>query len=421
MESSTVIMWILFLTIWLVPLCAREFRNSAQLMLAYWFVIALHQAVAFTNAFLFTTMSGANDARGFHQKAIAIAQSENFTFSMGGALYRNMLGVVYWIFGPSLILGQQLSILAFSISCVVLVKILCQLELSRYKVSILLAFGALPTMVFLGSITLRESYQILFFILVVYFGLKMHITRGVNSYPLFMIMSAVVMGVFHQALSVYAFFLIMLFLLWTYRPASRLWSVKKLRLAAVFAIPVLMLAVANYSAVDRPLAVFVSGDVELLERVAWYRDKATVSRASYGIALDLSSPFMTIYSSLMLYIYYLFAPFPWQISNILDVYAFIESFSRLVLICFALKNWRNAYGAQRRLLGLMLILFFSMTFLWAVGTTNYGQAIRHNMLSWWIIVILGVPPLMEKLKRFRSGHGVQILGLISQGITRLKK
>ncbi len=421
MDSSTLIMWLLFLTIWLVPVCAREFRNSTQLMLAYWFVIALHQAVAFTNAFLFPTISGSGDAHGFHLGAIAIAQSGNFAFSLGGTFYKNMLGIVYWIFGPSKILGQQLSILAFSISCIVLVKILCQLELSRYKVPILIAFGALPTMVFLGSITLRESYQLVFFMLAVYFGLKMHITRGINSYLLFMIMSAVLMGVFHQALSVYAFFLIMLFLLWTHRPVSRLWSVKKLRLVAVFAIPVLMLVIANYSAVDRPLAAFVSGDIALLERVAWYRGVATVSRASYGIALDLSSPFTIIYTSLMLYIHYLFAPFPWQISHVLDVYALIESFSRLVLICFALKNWRNAYGAQRRLLGLMLVLFFSVTFLWAVGTTNFGQAIRHNMLSWWIIVILGVPPLMEKLKRFRSGHGVPIPGLISQGITRLKK
>ncbi len=421
MDISIVITYLLFLTIWIVPICEREFRNNAHLMWAYWFVIFLHQAVAFTNAYLFPTISGANDAHGFHTKAIEIAQSENFGFSIGGLFYRNMLGVVYWIFGPSLMLGQQLSILAFSISCVVLVKILCQLELSRYKVVILLAFGALPTMVFLGSITLRESYQVVFFMLTVYFGLKMHLAGCINRSFLFMIMSAVLMGIFHQALSVYAFLLVVLFMLWSYRPASRLWRVKKMRLLATLAIPVLMLGVVNFTAVDRPLAGFVTGDVELLERVAWYRDVATVSRASYGISLDLSSPFMTIYSTFLMYIHYLFAPFPWQISKVLDVYALIESFSRLVLICFALKNWRNAYGAQRRLLGLMLILFFSVTFLWALGTTNYGQAIRHHMMSWWIILILGIPPLMEKLKRFRSGHGAQTHGLISQDITQLKK
>jgi hypothetical protein len=49
----------------------------------------------------------------------------------------------------------------------------------------------------------------------------------------------------------------------------------------------------------------------------------------------------------------------------------------------------------------MLVLYFSMTLMWAVGTTNYGTAIRHHMLSWWIIVIVGIPPLIGKLSRFR--------------------
>ena len=73
---------------------------------------------------------------------------------------------------------------------------------------------------------------------------------------------------------------------------------------------------------------------------------------------------------------------------------------RMILIYFSVKQWCNACGAQRRLLGLMLILYFSMTFMWAVGTTSYGTSIRHHLLSWWIIVIVGIPPLMEKLSRF---------------------
>ena len=73
---------------------------------------------------------------------------------------------------------------------------------------------------------------------------------------------------------------------------------------------------------------------------------------------------------------------------------------RMILIYFSVKQWRKAYGSQRRLLGLMLILYFSVTLMWALGTTNYGTAMRHHMLSWWIIVSVGVPPLMEKLSRF---------------------
>ena len=94
-----------------------------------------------------------------------------------------------------------------------------------------------------------------------------------------------------------------------------------------------------------------------------------------------------------------------MINNFLDVYAVMESIFRMTLIYFSVKHWRNAVGSQKRLFGLMLILYFSITLLFAIGTTNYGTAMRHHMLSWWIIVIVGIPPLMTKLSCIPFGLG----------------
>ena len=136
-----------------------------------------------------------------------------------------------------------------------------------------------------------------------------------------------------------------------------------------------------------------------------FRDNSVrvMGRANYSANLDLSSLYTIIYTSCKLYLYYLASPFPWQIKNVLDVGGMIESILRITLIYFSVKHWRNAYGAQRRILGLMLILFFSMSFMWAVGTTNYGTAARHHMLSWWILVLAGLPLVMEALGRVRFG------------------
>jgi len=407
--SVVVTTGLLVLTIWLVPFCSREFRNSTQLMLTYWFMLLLYQVVAFTNAFLFRTLRADHDALTFHNWGVQIAQSDNFIWVRNGTFigdifYQNILGVIYSIFGPSLILGQQFSILAFSISCVVLIQLLSQLELSRYKIPILMVFGALPSMVLMGALTMREPYEIMFFLLAVYFGLKMHMTGGINRYLLFMIISVTCMGIFHPALCFYALFFVVLFLLWSPRPVSRLLNVKKLRLSVFLVMPALILGIA-YSVDPRsPLSLLITGDITgLLDLLLNYRDTANPGRADYGISFDRSSPFLFIYSTLQLYLHYLFAPFPWKVSNAMDFYATMESLLRLVLIYFALKNWRNAYGTQRRLLGLMLVLYFSITFLWATGTTNYGTSIRHHMLSWWVLVIAGLPLLIETLKRFFSG------------------
>ena len=425
---SVVVTCFLVLLTGLVPFCSREFRNSAQLMLAYWFVLVPYQVVAFTNAFLFTTFKAGQDAAAFHMwatevvnckelrfcsgtihKWLELSGNDTFAFiTIGDRFYAGILGFIYWIFGPSLILGQQLSILAFSISCVVLIQLLNQLELSRYKIPVLIAFGALPTMVFIGSLTMREPYIIMFFLLAVYFGLKMHITGGINRYLLFMIISVACMGGFHQALCFYGLFLVVLFLLWSSRPVSRLQNIKKLRLSVLLVVPALILAIPYVTHEISDLSKLIRGDIaDVLEHATSYRDRAKITRATYGVPFNFSSPFMAIYSTLKVYLYYLFAPFPWKVSNALDVYASMESLLRLVFICFALKNWRNAYGTQRRLLGLMLVLYFSMTFLWAIGTSNYGTAMRHHILSWWVLVIAGSPLLMEALKRSFLGFRIR--------------
>ena len=397
---------ILFLAIGLLPVFVHEFRNNNRLMLAYLFVIALHQAVAFTNVYLFGTPGATGDALHFHEEGGKLAESADFFFTTGARLYYNMLGVVYWLFGTSKILGAQFSILAFAISCIVLIKILRLLELSHYRVPILLVFGALPAMVFFGSVTLRESYQILYFMLAVYFGLLMSMKKGVNVYFLLMLVAVLLMGLLHLGLIVYAVFMVVLFMVWTPYPSSNLLSIKIRKLMIGFAMLATLAAVillANAEIIHLG-ALSRLPEKDLFEQISHHRlafEDREQTRAAYIVATDFSSPFATVNTFFTIYVQYLFAPFPWQIKNILDVYASMETIFRMVLIYYSVKHWHNAYGVQRRLLGLMLILFFSMSFMWSIGTSNYGTGIRHHLLDWWILSIVGIPMLMRTLSRFR--------------------
>jgi len=385
-----------------LPVFSYELRKNRSLIFGYWFVILLHQIVAFTNAFLFTTLGAGADASAFHKIGVGLAQSGEFSFSIGAKFYTSILGIVYWLFGSSHFLGDQLSVLAFALSCIVLLKILRQLDLLDYQLPVLLLFGALPTMVLLGSITMRESYQVLFFMLAVYFGMKMLLKGGINRNFIALILSAFVMGLFHKGLIVYMSFLIVLFMVFSLDPAIYLWRIKKLRLLLLLTLPILFMGLLLMVKLQIPGVVALSAlaNMNVGEYILDYRETAAVARATYAVVFDLSSSFAFILSTLVLYLYYLFAPFPWQVGGVLDAYAATESIMRMILLYYAIKHWRNAYGSQRRLLGLMLILFFSMTFLWAMGTTNYGTAMRHHMLTWWILVVVGLPPLIESMRRF---------------------
>ena len=84
------------------------------------------------------------------------------------------------------LLGEQSSILAFAFSCIILFKIIRQLGLENYSFPALIFFGTLPIIVLLASVTLRESYEILFFMLVVYFGIKISNADKLNISSVFL-------------------------------------------------------------------------------------------------------------------------------------------------------------------------------------------------------------------------------------------
>ena len=407
MSASGMGALVILLLISLLPVFVREFRNSARLTLTYWFVVALHQSVAFTDAFLFKTIGYSSDAEKFNNAAITYAQNQNFFTCVGCGQYKsffeNMLGFLYWIFGSSILIGSQLSILMFAISCLVLVKIMGLLELSHNKVPTLFVFGSLPSMVFFGSVPLRESSEVLFFMLVTYFGLRMLSEKNIRVYGVFMVVSALVMGQFHAGLMIIGILISALFFVWNPHPTSGFLSMKKRHLKIFFVMLVLLTGIIYLTRVQNlDLGVLSSVvNLDILNSAMEYQHRTggTVGRSTYSIPLDFSSFFTTVHTSFLLYLHYLFGPFPWQVNNIRDVAGSMESILRMVLLYFSVMHWYHAYGVQRRLLMLMLLLFFGMSFMWALGTTNYGTAMRHNLLSWWILVITGVPLLTKALSR----------------------
>ena len=151
--------------------------------------------------------------------------------------------------------------------------------------------------------------------------------------------------------------------------------------------------------------VFLTG--KGFQYAARYRERLTkatsaYARANYGMPLDASSLLNLIKSSSLIYLYYLFMPFPWQISNWLDVYGSFEAIMRFILIIFSILLWvREKNKKNRYIYSLLLFIYVSMTFLWSMGSINYGQAIRHHLLTNWIIITLGTYSIVDFVKRIQ--------------------
>ena len=366
----------------------------------------MHRVIALTNTHLFTIKGADADAQRFHHLAVEWAMDGKWSIMVGTEFYQQFLGIFYRIFSPSHLFGEELSIIAFLFSCLVLIKLVHLINLKKYQVGLLLMFGLLPTNLVLCSVTLRESYQILFFMLAVYWGLRFHL-KPTKGAMVFCVFSAIIMGCLHRALILYMSFLLPLLFLWFPKKISRFpeskWIFLRKRFIVISAILILIIGILimgvllKIQGLEALTSVFSGKGLKYAVdyRTRLMFEKSPDARANYGIMLDVSSPISLMKSVWLIYIYYLFAPFPWQITNWLDLYALAESLLRFVLIAFSIISWYRTDGIQRRIWGLLLIIYFSMTFLWAMGTANYGTSIRHHILTNWIIIILGGPGLVD--------------------------
>ena len=405
MNITTILVTIVFLlVIFILPILSSHFRKNKNLIFIYYFVVLLYQIVAFTNAFWFRTIGADMDANSFHVMAVEISNSGVFQFHSDANLYKNILGLLYWLTQPSHIIGEQLSILSISISMIVLVNIIDLLKLNKFQTPIVFIYAAQPTMLTLGALTLREPIQIFLLITSVYFGLKMKISpdkKLINFF--FMILFAVFAGLFHKALFLYCSVLIFIFLIWDINKSNNVFIIKKSRMVILFITPILLAVLfyfAGNSDVSGSELFRLVTSFEILDAISRHRGATPIGRASYGLTLDTSSFISVFYSSLLIYLNYLFTPFIWQVFTVIDLYAFLEALAHMILIYYSIKLWILEKGQTHRLLGMMLILFFILTLMWAFGTTNYGTGMRHKMTSWWMLALMGGPLLYTRIRQF---------------------
>ena len=198
--------WLFLFFSFSIVLMWKSIRDDTKAVRAIWFCLLLHHAVVFLNVYI-------PDASTFHNNArqlAALPEPEWFTnISNGAIVYIHSLGIFYRVFGASIFFGEELSVLAFVLSCVVLLKLIDHLDIRRFRVGIVLVFGLLPTVVIHRSVTLRESWEALFFLLLVYWAIRLQKRPGILNF-LFLLMSAFCMAILHHGIRVYVMYLVVI-------------------------------------------------------------------------------------------------------------------------------------------------------------------------------------------------------------------
>ena len=366
----------------LAYLRARESGVSTTLVLL---ILLAHHAASVFHVFVAPLPTVDKDSVTFDEFGRIYAETGGGRLSY--MLYVRMLGVLYDMFGHSQYLGCQLSQVSFAISLILVIEIGGLLKLSKQNLNwVLLIYGLLPSCILTTAVTMREAFQITGFLFLVYGLLLLRLKPSTSGF-LTMCLGALWLLFFHKGFAIFLLFAFPLGFIWAT-------GAKLERFLAALAIGFVVLFLFGSTLwtmmLEQSHSLQRIAEGEGLEYVDNYAKQVERGRTDFGIFLDLSSLSSFIKTGPVVFLYYLFSPLPWQLRAALDIEGLGESLLRMFLLFSALRGVKSFRGEEKSTQGFLIVLFLFMEVTWAAGTSNWGTAIRHRLVAWPLLVLLGV-------------------------------
>lgn len=282
--------------------------------------------------------------------------STNVDLFQNSRAYSQFLAMLYFLGRPHVLIPGLVNITVHTITVILFYKI-CMHVLNNSRVSIITVtlYTLYPIYIFTTVITLREMFIIMFIMLFLYALLKLHLTKNIMYF--FICLSALIVGsVFHIGL---------------------------LGLFIVLACYFIM--VSNLQLPFRVMLsiLFISSFIIFIANTNDAKVQNTINTEDHTKALDLNSraDYLSVNESnglqtkLKQITFFLLKPFPWEVRTFADVIGLFDICIILLATFLALRLYKKT--KNKRIL-IVLITVYGMFFIFAIGTYNYGTALRHR-------------------------------------------
>ena len=348
--------------------------------------LVLRIIYAFLNSFYGPFLSGDADAIKFHETAIAVSQDINNFDYRTGWIYASVLGLIYKISFDSMFFGSLISILGWFVSAVIVLKTvkLLKIESTSEKV-ILLLFSFWPSAIIFTSIILRESFQLLFFTLAIFSFLKIFLENK-NKYNLTFFISLVFLPMLHKMFVLYSAILFLFYVIFFIKSLKE----ENYKILILFFLSVVVIIFFNIELISTYFYDRVPLDKQsFFEIVQNHINHMTASRASYQvdeITFYDRGDFLR-YAILSISNYFL-QPLPSNQQFFIDFLLFFENLVRIFLYLIILINIFNIKLKYYSLYTSLFLLILILEIGWALGTNNWGTAVRHHVPSMGLLLLL---------------------------------
>lgn len=358
------------------------FRKSKAIFILMITLVNVRFILIYINIYIIQLPGSDKDVIRFIRNASNIADGFIKPDSFVGAdLFEYYLSLILKFVSNNPIYLHLSSNIFFVLFLYIFIIFLKDLNIKNELIFILLVTLNLFPSILMNTVTvLREPYQMFFLMLSLYSMYKYISKEKIFSLFTF-ILSTVLLGISHNGLVMLIPLIILIAsitFLWVKNVTVKSFSLTFLSIFTILVVIILMkMGVLTSQATD---SIF-SG--EGLEYAEGYRLSSPDARASYTGVLDTSNVITTLMSSTSLFIKYMIFPMPWMISSIIDLVSITENLMRLYMITYIIKN-----RIRSKIFISLFILYILLEMIWSIGTSNWGTASRHHIVSMPILLIV---------------------------------
>ena len=295
----------------------------------------------------------------------------------------------------NVMVGNILSIIGYIYAMIFLSKLMELLSLcSVRQVWVLILVSITPTSLYYDSVIMREPWMLCFLVMFVYFLFKHYITLK-NKYILYSLASFFLLLCLHYKSAIFYGFIFSIS--YIFFLCNKKYQTDIITKIIFFSILILFIALGlaffstKFGGNLDGLYNFLTKKVEFV--INYQHIKKT--NTNYTLNTNIYEPPIIVF--IFQYFRYWFAPYLWQAFSYGFVSFIFASMSlvrlgMLVAIAFPLLRQisNRSKNINRDFLILLLILLIFSSFVYSLGTANYGTSNRHWEQSWWILCLLFV-------------------------------
>lgn len=384
---------------------AYLFKFSNEIAVIFLISILIKLSLILINNNFFYLMDGNADALNFHEIMLEyLMLSKPFIFVEGlNDVYAlsQLGGLIYSIFGEDIIYMQLISLSVSSTALIIFYNCLKELNFKHHIIILsCLIFVIHPFLLNYSILTMREVYSVLILLIILLCFLKYFNSKN----PVFIVLSFLpfIFIYFINGGLIVAYFVFFFFIL---KPN---FSNKNKKFLSIFIYFILFSSVSLiflYILIDTLNVPYLRNVKELIfdlnpDRIIVSQEYIQLkesSNANYPLFLISNGNLVDfIFKSILRYFYFLFSPFPWDISSYKQIFGLLDPFIHLFFVLLIYKNFSLIIKNEKLLF--ILVLYFILTLTYSFGVANFSQGIRHKTKFVPLLMLISCPFYFKYLK-----------------------